>query len=55
MIIISSISLAFENPLIDPTNDWSLTLYYIDIVMTIIFGLEVLIKVIAHGFLFNGS
>ena len=55
MIIISSIALAFENPLNDPDSTLSRILINTDIVMTIIFAVEVIIKVISHGLLFNGK
>ena len=55
MIIISSIALAFENPLNDPDSTLSRILINTDIVMTIIFAVEVIIKVISHGLLLNGK
>ena len=47
LILISSILLAFENPLNDPDGELSDILYKADIVMTIMFTLEIIIKVIA--------
>ena len=55
MIIISSIALAFENPLTDPESTEATILIKLDIILTVVFALEVVIKVISHGFLFNGS
>ena len=55
MIIISSIALAFENPLTDPESTLANILVKLDIILTVIFALEIVIKVISHGFLFNGS
>lgn len=49
LIIFTSITLAIENPLLDPESDISKALFIIDIVTTVIFTLEVLIKVIASG------
>ena len=54
-IIISSIALAFENPLVDPESPEAKILQVLDIIMTTIFTIEVTIKVIANGFLFNGE
>ena len=53
-IIVSSIMLAFENPLTDPKSDYAKTLMILDIIMTSIFTLEVIIKVISRGFILNG-
>ena len=53
-ITISSIALAFENPLNDPNGITAAILWYLDIVTTTIFVIEVIIKVIAAGFAFNG-
>ena len=54
LIVISSIQLTLENPLLDP-NGWQAdSLKWCDRVMTVLFLLEVIIKVIANGFLFNG-
>ena len=55
MIIISSIALAFENPLTDPESTLAEILVKLDIILTVIFALEIVIKVISHGFLLNGS
>lgn len=54
-IIVSSIALAFENPLVDPESAEAKILKVLDIIMTIIFTIEVMIKVIANGLLFNGE
>jgi len=54
VIAISSIALAFENPLNDPEGTIAKILYYLDITTTVIFISELLIKVIAAGFAFNG-
>ena len=53
-IIISSIMLAFENPLTDPESTYAKVLLLLDNIMTGIFTLEVIIKVISRGFIFNG-
>ena len=54
LIIISSINLALDNPLLDPEGWQTKTIRYIDIVLTSIFVIEVALKVIAFGLLFNG-
>lgn len=55
LIIISSILLAIDNPLNDPEGELSEALRYCDIVMTVLFTLEMCIKVITWGFIINGS
>lgn len=54
LIVISSITLAFENPLTDPDSTEFRILEITDMFMTTIFGLEVIIKVISVGFICNG-
>jgi hypothetical protein len=55
LIIVSSISLALENPLNDPDSTLVLILKILDYTTTFIFTLEVIIKVMANGFILNGS
>lgn len=54
VILISSITLILENPLTDPDSLMNNTIEIIDIVITIIFVLECVIKVIVYGFMLNG-
>jgi hypothetical protein len=54
LIIISSISLALENPLNDPDSSLVLVLLILDYITTIFFTIEVMIKVISYGFFLNG-
>jgi hypothetical protein len=54
VIGVSSIALAFENPLNDPKGTTAAILYYLDITTTVIFIGELVIKVIAAGFICNG-
>jgi hypothetical protein len=54
LIIVSSISLALENPLNDPDSTLVLILKILDYTTTFIFTLEVIIKVMANGFILNG-
>jgi hypothetical protein len=52
MILVSSILLALDDPLVNDQND---TLYLVDILITLIFMLEATLKVIAHGLIINGE
>lgn len=54
-IIISSVQLALTNPLNDPNGDYQQTLYWIDLVTTIVFFIECLMKIITYGFVTNGE
>jgi hypothetical protein len=55
LIVLSSIFLALDNPLNDPESGLSETLTMLDFIMTALFTLEAIIKIIACGFLFNGK
>jgi hypothetical protein len=55
LITLSTILLTIENPLDDPNGSKIKVLYYIDIVVTILFTLELLIKVVVYGFVVNGK
>ena len=54
-ILVSTISLSIDSPLNDPNSDLSLTTWFIDIAMTIVFTIEALTKIVVLGFLFNGK
>jgi hypothetical protein len=54
IIIISSILLAIDNPLNDPEGDLAITIGYLDLIITILFTIECVIKIIVFGFAFNG-
>jgi voltage-dependent calcium channel T type alpha-1G len=54
-ILASSIFLAIENPLQSSTATKNIVLGYLNMAVTIIFTLEIVIKVIAKGFLINGK
>ena len=54
LIIFSTLTLAFEHPLDDPESEKVKVLQLIDLVMTSIFCLEALLKIVALGFIFNG-
>ena len=55
MILIASLALAFESPLNDPNGTKANVLLIIDSITTVIFTAEVVIKIIALGFVFNGK
>jgi hypothetical protein len=52
--IISSIQLGVDNPLRDPSSTYSKMILIIDYVLTAIFALEALIKIIANGLVNSG-
>ena len=54
-IFVSTLTLAVENPLSDPESTLASILYYLDIVLTTIFTIEAILKVITYGFLTNGG
>ena len=55
LIIVSTVTLAFEHPLEDPNSENMKVLHKIDIAMTIVFSLEALLKIVSTGFLLNGK
>jgi hypothetical protein len=46
--------MAVETPLDDPNGHKSYMLKFLDKIMTVIFVLEMLIKIISYGFVING-
>ena len=54
-IAISSLMLAFDSPLHDKNSAFNKGLRKLDYVMTALFATEVVVKIIAQGFLFNGK
>jgi len=52
MILISSILLALDDPLVNSANS---TISLIDLIITIVFIVEALLKIIALGFIINGE
>ena len=54
LIIASSVILAFEHPLDDPESEMIKQLKMADMVITIIFIIEALAKIIVSGFILNG-
>lgn len=55
IILLSGVQLAMENPLIDPKSRQHLALEIIDLITTVIFALEAIIKIISLGLVFNGK
>lgn len=52
-ILISTLTLAVEGPMMDPDSEFARALQLIDLVMTIIFTLEAILKIIAFGFVIH--
>ena len=55
LIVISTLTLAFEEPLQDPESQMIKIVGIIDIATTFVFTYEAILKIITHGFLFNGK
>ena len=55
LIVFSTFMLMLETPLNDPKSEQADNLYYIDIVVTALFTIELILKVIVFGFMFNGK
>jgi len=55
LIILSTLMLTLESPLMDPTSERATNLYWIDVVVTAFFTLELVTKVLVYGFMFNGE
>ena len=53
--ILSSIQLGVDNPLNDPESIFSKVIVIIDYVLTAIFGIEVILKVVAFGLIMCGN
>ena len=53
-IFISTVTLAFEEPLEDPNSEKRKIIGIIDYITTGVFTVEAFLKIIAFGFLFNG-
>ena len=54
-IVITTVCLTMEGPLLDRNDITIKVLVQIDYVMTVIFFLEMVVKIVAMGFLFNGK
>lgn len=52
-IVISTVTLALEEPLEDPDSDKRKVIHIIDVTTTAIFTVEALFKIIAQGFIIN--
>lgn len=55
LIVLSSITLALDDPMSDPESSLVIFLSYVDNCFTILFTLEAIIKIVAMGFLFNNA
>ena len=55
LIVFSTLMLILETPLNDPDAPQADNLYYIDTVVTGLFTIELILKVIVFGFMFNGK
>ncbi len=54
LIILASVQLAWENPLQDPNDPWLEYTEKFDLVGTIIFAIEAVLKILAYGLIING-
>ena len=55
VILASTVQLALENPLNDPQGTLYKSLVLIDMITTVIFGVEMVLKIVAFGLLFSGE
>jgi hypothetical protein len=55
IILISTVQLAADNPLSDPESAFLITLAIVDKVLTVIFSLEMIMKIITFGVINCGS
>jgi hypothetical protein len=55
LILLSTILIAVENPLNDPNSEFSTFFYFMDKIITVSFIMEMCLKIVAFGFLFNGK
>ena len=51
LVIVSSISLALDDPFVSPDSWQKKALFFLDLFFVIAFGIELIIKIIAQGFL----
>ena len=55
LIMFSTFMLILESPLMDPESKKAEVLYWIDVVVTGFFTLELILKVIVYGYIMNGE
>jgi len=55
MITVTSLALAFENPLNNPESRFNEILVILEYISTVIFVVEAGLKIVAFGFFFNGD
>lgn len=53
LILLNSCALVLDNPLANPNGSMARVFYYLDIVFTILFTIEAIMKIIAMGFFWN--
>ena len=53
IILASSVCMALDSPHLDPTSDLAASLRALDVVWTVVFTIEMLLKVIARGFVWT--
>ena len=53
LIILSSIVMCLDNPLLDPDSVYRQVLFWLDFFFTLLFIVEATLKIIALGFFFN--
>ena len=54
-IVLSTILLTLENPLDNPNGLKQFLLFYFDIIITIVFTFECVLKILVYGLIFNGK
>lgn len=55
MIFVASLNLILDDPLDSPDSVASKVINTLDLVLTIVFVIEILVKIVIFGFLFNGE
>jgi hypothetical protein len=55
LIVLSSILLAIEDPLDNPSSNFNKILFGIDIAINVQFGVEAIMKIVSFGFLLTGE
>lgn len=55
IILISSVQLSLESPLNDPDSQLMTVIFWLDVLSTVIFTVEAVMKIIAFGFVSNGE
>ena len=53
-ILVSSVHLALDRPLLDKNSSFKKALHVIDILLTVVFSLEAVLKIFGFGIYFSG-